>query len=690
MLTPCPINNTPTPPTARTPSSRRILRHRPRLVNEFAAHGYNVILSARSAEKMHTHAADLDRRFGITALVIPADLESPTGAAELHAEIKRCGITLTALVNNAGYGTFGLFQDAALDTQLAMMQLNVTSLVVLTKLFLPDLLATNGKILNLSSTAAFQPGPYMAVYYATKAFVLSFSEALAAELALTPSGTVPILRSLRSKRGLSPSASPGSRLSTLRSRPPVTVTALCPGPTASGFQDKAAMHHSAMVRGKRLPTAEEIARRGFRRLPAQPTRLYPRLEKLDPRPTPPLLPPTPRHHHRHLGHRPRGMNNVSPLPPRERLGEGALIFSLPLDIELTRPPLISLLMPPTPPPPPKYRTDLNERSASDRPYNFHTANLSAPFALGAPLMKLVVIGGTGLIGAKLVQNLRDAGHDVLAASRSTGVNTITGEGLEAALAGADVVIDVSNAPSWEDRAVMEFFETAGRNIHAAEASSGVGHHVALSVVGTEHLQASGYFRAKLAQENLIKNSGIPYTIVRATQFFEFVGGIADSATNGDTVRLPPALMQPIAAADVAAILTDIATSVCSFSSPSPLPSPQPPTPPINTTIDIAGPNPIRMDDLVRQYLTATSRSSPHTTPRSRSRSPLCNHRPHRHLLRHPRQRPKPRPHRPGPPRPNPLQRLADACNSSGSRLLTLNSQLSTHLLGSNRNRGNPN
>ena len=209
-------------------------------------------------------------------------------------------------------------------------------------------------------------------------------------------------------------------------------------------------------------------------------------------------------------------------------------------------------------------------------------------------MKIVVIGGSGLIGTKLVKNLRDAGHDVLAASRSTGVNTITGEGLEAALAGAAVVVDVSNAPSWEDCAVMEFFETAGRNIHAAEASAGVGYHVALSVVGTDRLQASGYFRAKLAQENLIKTSGIPYTIVRATQFFEFTGGIADSATTGDTVRLPPALMQPIAAADVAAILADITVGK-----------------PLNATIEIAGPDPIRMDDLVRQYLTATSRSSPH-------------------------------------------------------------------------------
>ena len=227
-------------------------------------------------------------------------------------------------------------------------------------------------------------------------------------------------------------------------------------------------------------------------------------------------------------------------------------------------------------------------------------------------MKIVVIGGSGLIGTRLVKILRDAGHDVLAASRATGVNTITGEGLADALAGAAVVVDVSNAPSWEDRAVMEFFETAGRNIHAAERAAGVGYHVALSVVGTERLQASGYFRAKLAQENLIKAAGIPYTIVRATQFFEFVGGIADSATTGDTVRLPPALMQPMAAVDVAALLADVVNSV-------PLPFSEKEKwdgSLVNTTIDIAGPDPIHMDDLVRQYLAATSRSSPHAPPRS--------------------------------------------------------------------------
>jgi uncharacterized protein YbjT (DUF2867 family) len=217
-------------------------------------------------------------------------------------------------------------------------------------------------------------------------------------------------------------------------------------------------------------------------------------------------------------------------------------------------------------------------------------------------MKIVVLGGSGLIGAKLVKLLRDDGHEVLAASRSTGVNTLTGEGLADALAGAAVVVDVSNAPSWEDSAVMEFFVDGGRNIHAAERAAGVGHHVALSVVGTDRLQASGYFRAKLAQENLIKASGIPYTIVRATQFFEFVGGIAQAATAGDTARLPPALMQPIAAADVAAILADITTSVSLPVTGEGLREGSL----VNITIDIAGPEPIRMDHLVRQYFTATN------------------------------------------------------------------------------------
>jgi uncharacterized protein YbjT (DUF2867 family) len=211
-------------------------------------------------------------------------------------------------------------------------------------------------------------------------------------------------------------------------------------------------------------------------------------------------------------------------------------------------------------------------------------------------MKIVVIGGSGLIGTKLVKILRQNGHEVLAASRSTGVNTLTGEGLSAALAGAAVVVDVANSPSFEDKPVMEFFETAGRNILAAEAVAGVGHHVALSVVGTDRLLASGYFRAKMAQENLIKASKIPYTIVRATQFFEFVESLAQSATDGDTVRLPPALMQPIVSDDVAAALAQVAVG-----------------PPLNRTIDLAGPEPIRMDELVRRFLTAHRDSRKVTT-----------------------------------------------------------------------------
>jgi uncharacterized protein YbjT (DUF2867 family) len=203
-------------------------------------------------------------------------------------------------------------------------------------------------------------------------------------------------------------------------------------------------------------------------------------------------------------------------------------------------------------------------------------------------MKIVVIGGTGLIGTKLVNKLRQHGHEVVAASRSSGVNTVTGEGLAQALAGAQVVVDVSNAPDWEDNAVLAFFETSGRNLLNAEAAAGVGHHVALSVVGTERLLASGYFRAKMAQEKLIKASQIPYTIVRATQFYEFVGGIAQFATEGQTVRVPPVLMQPIAADDIAAVMADVALSE-----------------PLNGTFELAGPEPIRQDDLVRQFLKAT-------------------------------------------------------------------------------------
>src|SRR5436189_1049471 len=203
-------------------------------------------------------------------------------------------------------------------------------------------------------------------------------------------------------------------------------------------------------------------------------------------------------------------------------------------------------------------------------------------------MKIVVIGGTGLIGTKLVNNLRQRGHEVVAASPSSGVNTFTGEGLAEALTGAQVVVDVANAPQWDDKAVLEFFETAGRNLLAAEAAAGVTHHVALSVVGTERLLVSGYFRAKMAQEGLIKASKIPYTIVRATQFFEFVGGIAQLSTEGQTVRLPPVLMQPIASDDVAAVMADVALAE-----------------PLNGTFDLAGPEPIRQDELVRQFLNAT-------------------------------------------------------------------------------------
>src|SRR6059058_4053903 len=203
-------------------------------------------------------------------------------------------------------------------------------------------------------------------------------------------------------------------------------------------------------------------------------------------------------------------------------------------------------------------------------------------------MKIVVIGGTGLIGTKLVNNLRQLGHDVVAASPSSGVNTFTGEGVAEVLTGAQVVVDVANAPQWDDKAVLEFFETAGRNLLAAEAAAGVCHHVALSIVGVDRLPASGYLRAKVAQENLIKASGIPFSIVRSTQFFEFVKGIAQSATEGQAVRLSPALMQPIAADDVAAALTGLALAE-----------------PSNDTIEIAGPEPIRMDEFARRFLSAT-------------------------------------------------------------------------------------
>jgi uncharacterized protein YbjT (DUF2867 family) len=203
-------------------------------------------------------------------------------------------------------------------------------------------------------------------------------------------------------------------------------------------------------------------------------------------------------------------------------------------------------------------------------------------------MKIIVIGGTGLIGTKLVNNLRHRGEEVVAASPSSGVNAFTGEGLAEALTGAQVVVDLANAPSWEDKAVLEFFETAGRNLLAAEKATGVRHHVALSIVGADRLPASGYLRAKVVQENLIKASGIPFTIVRSTQFFEFAKGIVQSASQGQTVRLSPALFQPIAADDVAAALTGFALAR-----------------PLNDTIEIAGPEPIRMDELGRRFLSAT-------------------------------------------------------------------------------------
>jgi uncharacterized protein YbjT (DUF2867 family) len=203
-------------------------------------------------------------------------------------------------------------------------------------------------------------------------------------------------------------------------------------------------------------------------------------------------------------------------------------------------------------------------------------------------LKIIVIGGTGLIGKKVVNNLRQQGHEAVAASPSSGVNTVTGEGLAEALAGAQVVVDVVNAPLWEDKAVLEFFEKSGRNLLAAEKAAGVGHHVALSVVGTERLLASGYFRAKMAQENLIKAFPIPYTIVRATQFFEFVSGIAQFATEGQTVRLSPALFQPMASDDVAAFGAGAAVAE-----------------PVNGMIEVAGPELMGLDEAARQFLNAT-------------------------------------------------------------------------------------
>ncbi|WP_326540066.1 SDR family oxidoreductase [Pseudorhodoferax sp.] len=200
-------------------------------------------------------------------------------------------------------------------------------------------------------------------------------------------------------------------------------------------------------------------------------------------------------------------------------------------------------------------------------------------------MKIVVIGGTGLIGSKLVALLKNRGHAVLAASPNTGVNTLTGEGLDAALAGAQVVVDVANSPSFADQAVLDFFQTSGRNLLAAEARAGVQHHVALSVVGTDRLQQSGYFRAKQAQEDLIEAGGIPWTIVQATQFLEFLGGIAQSAGAGGEIRLSPAAIQPISSDDVAAVLADVALAA-----------------PLLGRLEIAGPERLRLAELVQRYL----------------------------------------------------------------------------------------
>ncbi len=224
-----------------------------------------------------------------------------------------------------------------------------------------------------------------------------------------------------------------------------------------------------------------------------------------------------------------------------------------------------------------------------------------PQRVARAAMKIVVIGGGGLIGTRLVTRLRERGHEAVAASRSSGIDAVTGAGLPAALAGADVVVDVANSPSFEDADVLEFFEASSRNLLAAEAAAGVGHHVALSVVGADRLPDSGYMRAKVAQEGLIRSAGIPYTIIRATQFFEFLGAIAGSGTDGNTVRLPAALMQPVAAEDVAAALADIAVNE-----------------PVNGTIELAGPESLRLDDLVRRFL-AASRDERQVTTDARAR-----------------------------------------------------------------------
>jgi uncharacterized protein YbjT (DUF2867 family) len=202
-------------------------------------------------------------------------------------------------------------------------------------------------------------------------------------------------------------------------------------------------------------------------------------------------------------------------------------------------------------------------------------------------MKIVVIGGTGLIGSKLVDKLRGQGHEPLAASPDTGVNTLTGEGLAEALEGAEVVVDVANAPAWEDAAVMDFFRTSSRNLLAAEMSAGVKHHVALSVVGADRLPESGYMRAKVAQEETVKTGSVPYTILRASQFFEFIGRIADSGMSGNAIRLPPVFVQPEAADDVAAALAEVAVAE-----------------PVNGMVELGGPEQFRLDELARRVLRA--------------------------------------------------------------------------------------
>jgi len=202
-------------------------------------------------------------------------------------------------------------------------------------------------------------------------------------------------------------------------------------------------------------------------------------------------------------------------------------------------------------------------------------------------MKIVIIGGTGLIGSRTVPILRQSGHEVVAASPNTGVNTITGEGLKAAMAGTQVVIDLANSPSFEDKAVLEFFEASGRNLLAAEAAAGVRHHVALSIVGTDRTPENGYFRAKVAQEKLIETSRIPYTIIRSTQFLEFLGSIAASGTDGSVVKISPGMFQPIAADDVAAIIADVALA-----------------PPRNGRVETAGPERAPFNEIVARYLKA--------------------------------------------------------------------------------------